>query len=554
MTWSDIIAAAAGRPKALDEVICRSRDDDVAVLKTLLLLEETPHPAAALVAAATSPEELAPPIQAALAPSVAPALAAWRADPLWVDRAVGATMPWGLAWGVAGVVGALRDRPADLCAAVDIVLHMGSDDAVARCLKALSANGWEALGEDRRGALLTRAAADDLGWVWGALDDAQRAAAVQAAADHPSVAAVLIGRIGADAWRATAPPLRERLLSAAACASYWMVETAPAWAGMTDDERKTLATAAVAGAEAMDAFLLLERLDSVGRATLAVAQRAALDARARTHDPWRVLTWRAADAGWGALKDDERRAVLAAAEAAPWRVAVLLRDVGAAGWRAMAADEQARIAGAVRRDPDVFFRCPPTLWTALAGDDPPPATDMPADAPLSWRAEDADADLGGLPPSHQALVLALAPWRPEDAAPDSVRGTRLRAAWNQTSADARAALATAHPLMLAPVAAAAHMCGGASVARAAVGATAAWVVTATGGSDAKRAVGAMLRDPARWRSWMIAFAPTDDDPPEAWAAWEVAVRRGVIDDVTLCARLAAKEREESNRSRALRRA
>ena len=76
----------------------------------------------------------------------------------------------------------------------------------------------------------------------------------------------------------------------------------------------------------------------------------------------------------------------------------------------------------------------------------------------------------------------------------------------------------------------------------------------TGGAGAKRAVGAMLAASDRWRSWMIAFAPTDGDPPETRAAWRDAAQRGLIADLTICARLTAKEREESAPSRAPRRA
>ena len=67
-------------------------------------------------------------------------------------------------------------------------------------------------------------------------------------------------------------------------------------------------------------------------------------------------------------------------------------------------------------------------------------------------------------------------------------------------------------------------------------------------------VGAMLRTPARWRSWMGGFAPIAADSPDVWATWIAAARRGGIADLALCARLAAKEREESNLSCALRRA
>ena len=548
MDWDRIISAAGGRATALKRIIEQDHDDDDAALATLLLMEETPHPAAALVAAAETRRQVNfSPIQAALAP------AAWRADRLRARRAAGALAHEGLTLSVAGMVGALCDDSVALRAAVDVVLRNGSGRCVERCLEALGADGWAMLNDQQRAALLARGGAADLGRVWGALDEAQRAATARAAASTPGAAARLIGRIGAAAWDATDRALRERLIDAVARSPWWVSDTAPAWAGMTDDERETLARAVIAQGAAAEAITLLDALGAAGRATLTVEQRAAIESLARNVDSWRVPAWRAADAGWGALTDDERRAVLATAEAAPWRVAVLLRDVGAAGWRAMSADEQARIAGAVRRDPDVFFRCSPTLWTALGGDSPPPTRGIPDNAIAHWRAEDADADLGGLPPSHQAVVLALAPWRTEDATKDSVRVPRLCMAWHALTVDARVALATAQPRVLAAVAAAARLADGAAAAVDAVGETVARRAAATDRAAATRIVAAMLRTPARWRAWMSCFAPSDADPPDVGKAWRDAARRGIVDDVTLCARLAAKEREESNPARALRR-
>ena len=188
--------------------------------------------------------------------------------------------------------------------------------------------------------------------------------------------------------------------------------------------------------------------------------------------------------------------------------------------------------------PATLFRSLPALWAAIAGDALRPAAKIPAHAADDWRVEDADADLGSLPPSHQAVVLALAPWRTEDAAPAPVRMQRLLDAWDALSDDERAALVLAHPSVLATVAAAARRCGGASAAVAAVGATVGRFAAATGGADAKGIVGAMLRTPDDQRDRMASFAPTAADPPEAWSAWRRAVRRGIIADLAPCARLA----------------
>ena len=541
MDWRRIIDAANGRPQSLAWFVRRGTDADVAALATLLLLEEAPHAAAALVAAARSPDEIAPPVRAALAPPVRAALAAWSADPHWANRAIGDRALLGLPWGVADMSGALRNDPAALRDAIAIVLHMGSVESVAHCLNALGAAGWAALDEDRRDALLARADPADLGRVWGALDGAQRAAATQRAESSADAAARLIGRIGADAWTATDRALRRRLIDAAARDPESVGETAPAWTGMTADERERLITAVMApGASGLAATLLLYRLGAARRAVLTAAQRAGIEARAPKVDAWRVLAWRAADAGWGALTDEERRVVFADAQRNAARASVLIRDVGVAGWRAMTADERSRLAAAVRLAPDALFACPPALWGHLAGDALPPATNSSARALVYWSAEDGDDDLGGLPPSHQALVLALAPWRPEDAAKDSVRMQRLRAAWNQTPADERVALATGRPLVLPTVAAAARLGGGSGAVLDAVGATVARVVTMTGESDVKRDIGAMLRGTGAWRAWMAVFAPSDGDPSDAWAAWRDAARRGSVPDPALCARLAAR--------------
>ena len=555
MNWERIIDAVNGRPQSLAWFARRRPNADAAALATLLLLDDAPHPAAALVAAATSPDRTAPLVHAALAPHIAPALADWRADSRWVDRAVGGSEWERLTSGIADLVGALRDHPAALHDAVAIVRCSGHSIDVAHCLAALGADGWRALTDDLGAALSARADPDDLGWVWDALDDAQRARVVQHAATSAYEAAQLIGRIGAAAWGATDPALRKRLIGAVVRSPLSAPDTAPAWPGMTDDERARLATAIIRQGDATGAFHLLDDLGAAGRATLTADLRAALERRAMEHpDAWLVLALRAADAGWNALTADARAAVLAAAEEQPQRVPDLLRVVGAAGWTAMSADERERIIAIMRCTPNVFFRCPPALWGALGGDDPPPPRTMPRDAADHWRAEDADADLGALPPSHQTLVLALAPWRTEDATKDSVRVPRLCMAWHALTVDARVALVLAHPSVLAAVAAAARLRGGGDAVLDAVGETVARWAAMTDGAAAKGIVGAMLRTPDDRRAWMTSFAPTAADPPEAWTAWRAAARRGLVADIEVCARLAATERRTSESRRgALRR-
>ena len=537
MRWNAILDAVGGQARAL-EVVLLGGGDDAAALATLLLLEETPHPTAALAAvAAWRP---APLVRAALAPHVAPALAAWRADPQWPDRAGGAAVRGELTEGLADLVGALRADPAALHDAVAIVLRDGNDWDVGRCLESLGARGWALLDDDLRTALVRQAPPGALGWVWSALDEAQRETTVQrAAADYPFDAATIIGRIGA-AWRAIDPALRRRVIDTVAGAPKIVPLTAPAWPDLTDDERERLARAVMTHRDAWLAFAVLELLGPSGRGALTAAQRAALETLARRHPAaWRVLAWRAADAGWTALTADERAAVLAAAEQAPWNAPPLLCAIDVAGWRAMSADEQARLAAAVRGSPNTLFRCPPALWGDLAGDALPPATKMPWEIIQGWRAEDAAADLRALPAAHQATVLCLAPWSWNDVAPNSARMQRLRAAWDALPDDARVALALAQPRALAVVAAGARLRGDAAAVVDAVGETVAHWAAPTDVARVRRIVSAMLRTLDRWRDWMDAFSPTDGDPSEAWAAWMNAAQRGVVPDPSLCARLAA---------------
>ena len=662
-----------------------SKDADTARVMTAVSLDESPPAAAALGAAAAAVERMRgiePLIHAALAPQIAAALAAWRADPTWADHIAAAypnvplmVVPVPAIRMRSRQIAALRDDPAALHDAVTalrdavtILLRDDDPEVATLCLNALGAAGWAALEADQRNALLTLASPGDLGWIWGALDEKQRTAAVHAALHAPQVledtaaqrlaaqaraaaeawteeaqrarsreaaanlllaadkvrqAALfaedsaplsrakavraaesaaetalsasaskrakdatraveswarrlrrrlfdatsdvqqtetaravgrLIERIGADGWKATSPELRERLIDAVVQIPLMLQETAPVWSGMTAAERARLATAVIEQNNVGAAFVLLRALGRAGRATLTGQQRAALESLARNHDPWRVLEMRAADGGWTALNAKERRAVLAAARRDARRVSGVLRAVGAAGWNVMRADDQARLAAAVRRTPDAFFRCPPALWAALGGDDPSPPRAMSRNAADHWNAEDADADLGGLPPAHQAVALALAPWRTADATKDSARMQRLLAAWNALTVDARVALATAHPSMLATVAAAARRRADASEGVDAVGETLIRIVLATGGEfDARQAAGRLMRAAPRWRNWMASFAPTDDDLPETWAAWRAAARRGIVLDPSLCARLAAPAQRPSAARRAQRR-
>ena len=424
MNWTQIINAAAGQADALVSIMHREPDRTHAALATLLLLDDAPHPTTALVVLPMT----SLPVQAALAAHVAPALAAWRADPLWPERAVSRQARERLAWCVVGMVVALREHPAAQRDAIDLVLDHG------------------------------------------------------------------------DEWNT-----------------------------------------------ALAASFLLDRLGPAGRATLTDDQRARLESLAMAQDAWSDLKRRITDAGrgtapvtgWGAASVEDRSAALAAAEQSAMCAADLLRTVGAAGWDAMSPDEQARIATVIRANPRSIVHCPPALWRALAVHPLPPATEMPTSVIGGWRAEDVDVDLSHLPPAHRAVLLGSAMWRWDDVAKESVRMQRLCDAWNEMTADERVDVATAHPFVLAAVAAAARRRGDVTAAIHTVGETFARIVAATADTEARRAVAAMLREPNGWRDWMAGFAPDDSDPPEVWTAWADAALRGCVLDPALCARLAA---------------
>ena len=540
MNWRMIIGAVDGRSDALNWIASRAPDHEVGALLALLLLEEAPHAAAALIASAMAPANLAAPIQAALASHVAPALAAWRDDSLWRKRAIDdAVTRRRFAWGVAVMSGALHDHAAAQHDAVAIVLRDGDEPCIARCLEALGADGWRGLDSDLRAALQEKAPSFAFGWVWDALDDALRETAAEQAATDSFTAGRLIGAIG-DAWRTTAPKVRARLINAVMSRMEGMVMTAPTWTSMTEDERETLVKAAITCDNAWSVCNLIASLGPAGRATLTDAQRATLESCAPMSHTWDVLRYRAADVGWTSLSVEERGLALAEAERTPWRVSALLGVVGAAQWGAMREDERSRLIAAVRHRPDVLFACPPALWGDLADGAAPPARRIMHASVVEWRAEDAAADLSRLSAAHQAVVLALAPWRRNDGATNPARGSRLLALWGEMTADEQAEVGAALPLVLAVVAACARRRGGGTDAINAVGNAVAQSAAMTADAESKRMVGAMLCSADDWRDWMGAFAPTDADSSEVWDAWEHAAQRGLVPDVAIGARLAAR--------------
>ena len=124
--------------------------------------------------------------------------------------------------------------------AVAIVLRDDAPWSIEIRLAARGAAGWRALGDDLRAALLQQARRLCARSGLERAAAAPRAAAVEAASSQPSIAARLIGRIGAAAWRAADPALRETLMNAVLRDPPWIAVTAPAWPGMTDDERDAL--------------------------------------------------------------------------------------------------------------------------------------------------------------------------------------------------------------------------------------------------------------------------------------------------------------------------
>ena len=536
--WPVIFNAANGHAKSLNRIARGIVVDGGEALAALALMDDHPHPAAVMVAVAdTRWLTGAPLINAALAPHVATALAVWRADPEWLSRALSYDALVRVASGVARMLGDLRAYPDALHAAVDVALHYRAGNA---SFKDFGEDDWQALTDEQRAAIIVSSFPEPLGEIWGYLDDSQRTIAVEGGARTPPFAARLIIRIDPAAWKETDQNLRRTLIERVASDRPSITDTAPAWAGLTTDDHETLVNA-VMQYEDRDAILfrLLDKMGSAGRKALTADLRAKIETIAQNRDAQVILAWRGVDAGWDKASDEERQAVIAAVERLPWIGPSLLRAIGIAGWNAMTADEKARIAAAVRRDSRTFFHCPPALWGALAGDALPPAKDIWPDARRYWRAEDAAADLSLLSPAHQATVLACAEWLPEDVAATTDRLTRFLDAWNKMTEDERRALMTIDSTAPITVAAAARLTGD-SAAMDAVGQVISQSITAGGGHAAKRLVGDMLHSPDDWRRWMRAFAPTDGDSPDVWAAWNDAAERGCVPDADLCARLAER--------------
>ena len=570
MQWEMIRAAAAGHPSACAALLWDASVDDIGALATLLLLDPTSHPTAALVAigwevvaGTTSFQSVLPqpPMYAALAPLVAPALAAWRADPQWLNDAVRAAeewrfarrdvsqdrVRWRLARGVTQATGALRAHGDALRDAVAVVLRDGDRVAIRRCLASLDADAWRTLDDALRQALLAQATPDELGSVWDALSAVQHTQMVNAAAQSPDGAAQLIGAIGPKAWQEVHSVLRDVLIKSAVRDPQNVFLAAPAWTGMTDAERQTLTEAVIRRNNALGAAYFLESLGIDGRRLLTPEQRAHLYDCAQTYAPWNVTLMRIADDGWNALSPQARRTEIAAAERDSWRIAPLLCAIGATRWRVMEQEERDRLTAIVRRTPLALFDCDPALWAVFAKDCLPSPIDASLAATEYWPADDGAADLSGLSEAHRVFFRAFAPWRKKDAARQSARALRLLDDWNNMKDDDRVALATHYPPVLAIVAAAAQIGDKRSAGNDrnavvdAVGETFARVAAATGGADvARRAVAAMLDATNRWRPWMGDFAPNDTDPPEMRDAWRRAVRNGVVLDSDICVRFASR--------------
>ena len=476
-----------------------------------------------------------PMVQAALRPQIAAALAAWRADPTWADRFADSALKETMIEIVLDEIKTLCTLPAaqrddldELRNAVDIVLHLDRSSIVGDALEALGVAGWRALDDDRRRALLEKAPVEAYGWIWTELDATRHEKAVQEAISRRSTAPGFIRSIGAR-WEAVDPTLRARLLNFFGDFEvHGVLMCASLVPFMSNDERTTFVNAMLKCVHEGTALPLLEKLGAAGRMKLTAEQRAAIEARVPTNDSWHmgmVRALRAADIVWTDASDEDRRTMLSSAKQGYTDVSELLSIVGVAGWRALPEDERRQLAEVVRRTPDALFRCPPALWADLAGDDLPPATDVPWNTPERWRIEDADADLSALSAAHQALVLALAPWRPEDITPDSARMQRLSAAWNEMSAHQRVSLVLSHPHVLPMVAAAARVCGGPESAAHAVGETSSRIVKIASYdlNAAWRAVVASDDDMARVKRFSRPeFPPSSGDVSDVRNAFRTA--------------------------------
>ena len=545
--WNRILGAARGRRNDVIWAMTHGDPTDVAFFLAFVVADPSPSPQATLAAitlATRRHDAMAALLPAALAPPLRRALAAWRRTPTPSASGVDADLWRAMTWGVADAVRTIRRDDVALRYAVAIVLRHAEDRVSGACLEALDAAGWRALTETQRNALFERVATRmpfAFGTVWSALGDGRRAAIIRQAARSPVVAARLIGRIGAAAWRAMDAETRRLLCKRVIADAVWVPETAPAWNGMTDAEIARLADAVIALRDGRSAQRTLECAGADGRKRLSAPQRAALDAQAALHAPVRVLLMRAADNGWNGLSDQERDQALCAIDD-PRNAAALVRAVGAPGWAMMNDEERARVRRGMSRT-DLVLACPPDLWTILAPDGLPPISLRPTIDPNLWSA---DADLGMAPADYRTMVVALAPWRTGDIDGTTDRIQRVLATWSEMTDRERHDLALAMPWVAPAVAAAARLQQNHHVLD---GVMDLLIRRAAQETDNRDDIAILLTSRLRrfdlWRDVMDDAVPTDITSPEAWSAWNVAVQRGWVVNDNVCALLAA----ESHRRR-----
>ena len=548
MDWTSTLSGARGRRDALKWMLRTASAAEQSLFVTLVILDPSPEPPTALTAATLAVSDspmrtVAPLVLPLLAPQVRAATSAWRSHPTWARTVVGDHGHDRLIRGVASIARLFRGDAATLDAIVTLALHDGDAAALDRCAESLGADGWRAADPRLRAEAEHRmriATPTAFGFVWDALDDAQRVAVVQRLEDSDD-AAELIGRIGAAAWQATDRTLRRRLIETATLHPWRLDRCASAWGGMDDDEIASIAAAAADHESDRAASALLSRIGRIGRKRLGVNQRAALERSAAASDAWTVFLLRAQDFPWSRFPRRMRDRAILEAERAPDFAAALLCAVGTDGWRAMSRTEQEGVRIGALRQSSWFFRCPPALWADIAAGVPPPIAACPYDAAGDWTLDDLPASL---PPLYHTLALGAAPWNDADGAGagrrTARRMTQLLAAWRALSDSERRSVAHACPHALPAVAVAARRRRRRRVQET-IAEAIAWAALADRAPQDELAllIADRTHNGACWRAAMEHAVVTEQDSPEVWEAWRKAARRGWVGRLDLCARSAA---------------
>ena len=222
-----------------------------------MLLDDLPAESSTLASIADSSawaQGIIPLFGAALNPQFSLALTMWRIDPQWADRISDGKVKATLPDLIAGVLDLLREDRNALHSFVDVVLRDGDQASAERLRDELGVDGWAALDDDRRRALLEKVPAEAADRVRAAPDETPRATAPSDEAAQPHAAQAHAAEdwerlVAADLSRMS-PSHRTAALSLARWRiaditpdSVRMQQLSESWNALTADERVDLVLA-----------------------------------------------------------------------------------------------------------------------------------------------------------------------------------------------------------------------------------------------------------------------------------------------------------------------